>query len=86
MHMFLGRPIIAGAVVFSLLAPCGALAQEMATPGPFPLTPDPATCEARALTVNDVLAVLAAVPGTPAAATPDAATAATEHRRPPQRG
>lgn len=76
MHEFLRRPIVVGSVVFGLVAPCGALAQEMATPGPFPLTPDPAACVAEALTVDDVLAVLAAAPATPAAATPDVIGAA----------
>jgi hypothetical protein len=60
------------AVVLGALSPFGAPAQEMATPGPFPQTPDPAACVAEARTVDDVLAVLAAAPATPAFATPDA--------------
>ncbi|MDQ2654240.1 MAG: hypothetical protein M3Z20_14500 [Chloroflexota bacterium] len=44
----------------------------MATPGPFPQTPDPAACVTEPLTVDDVTAVLAAPPATPAGATPEA--------------
>jgi hypothetical protein len=64
--------MLVGAVVIGTLAPCGALAQEMATPGPFPQTPDAAACVAEPLTVDEVSAVLAAAPATPAVATPDA--------------
>ncbi|MEZ4564445.1 MAG: hypothetical protein R2853_17065 [Thermomicrobiales bacterium] len=80
MSVFLRRPALVGAVVsslvvFSLLTPHGVLAQEMATPGPFPQAPDPAAYVAEPLTVGDVLAVLADAPATPAAAIPDAAGA-----------
>lgn len=75
MRMFFRRPIVAVVVILGLMAPCGALAQEVATPGPFPQTPDPATCVAEALAVSDVLAVLAAAPATPDTPAPDAVNA-----------
>jgi hypothetical protein len=64
--------MLLSAVVIGALSPFGAPAQEMATPGPFPLTPDPAMCVAEAVTADDVLAVLAAPLATSAVATPDA--------------
>lgn len=73
MRVLLRRPLLMGAVVMSTLLPGGALAQEMATPGPFPQTPDPAACVAEALTVEDVLAALDAAAATPAIGTPDPA-------------
>lgn len=75
MRAKLRRPMLAGALVISTLSPIGALAQEMATPGPFPQAPEPAACVAEALTTEDVLAVLAAAPATPIAATPEAVDA-----------
>ena len=64
--------MLAGAGVVAGLFPCAALAQEGATPGPFPQTPDPAACVAQALTVEEVVSALAVSPATTAAATPDA--------------
>jgi hypothetical protein len=72
MRVTLHRPLLVSAVVIGTLLPSGALAQEMATPGPFPQTPDPAACVVEALPADDVLAVLAAAPATPAVSTPDA--------------
>lgn len=75
MRVILRRPVLVGAVLIGTLSPCGALAQEKATPGPFPQTPDPAACVVEALPAGDVLAVLDAAPGAPAVATPDAIVA-----------
>lgn len=75
MRVVFRRLMIVSAVVAGSLLPFGAQAQEMATPGPFPQTPDPAACVAEALAVEDVLAALAAAPATPAAAPPDAVDA-----------
>ena len=70
--------VLVGAVVLGTLLPSAARAQsqEMATPGPFPHTPDAAACATEAMTVEDVLAALVAPAATPAVATPDAVVAA----------
>ena len=70
MRVLLRRSTLVGAVVIGTLSPAGAFAQEMATPGPFPQTTDPAACVVEPLTPDDVLMVLAAAPATPAVATP----------------
>lgn len=77
MGVFPGQIMLVGTLVLGALTPGGALAQsqEMATPGPFPQTPDAAACVAEALTVEDVLAALVAPAATPAVATPDAVVA-----------
>lgn len=72
MRMSFRRPILVGAVVACALFPVGGLAQEMATPGPFPQTPDPAACVAEAVTIEDVLEALGATAATPVVAAPDA--------------
>jgi hypothetical protein len=78
MRVLLRHPLLVGAMVIGALLPSGALAQEMATPGPFPQTPAPDACVAQALAVDDVLAALQRAPATPGIATPDAvAEAAT---------
>lgn len=71
-----GHIMLVGAAILGGLIPGGALAQSMATPGPFPQTPDAAACVVEALTVADVLAALVATAVTPAVATPDAVRAA----------
>ena len=71
MRVLLRRPMLIGAVLIGTLLPYRALAQEMATPGPFPQTPNPAACVVEALTVEDVLTALAPS-ATPAVATPGA--------------
>lgn len=72
MRAMFSRPVLLGAVVVSSLLPFAVLGQEMATPGPYPQTPDPAGCVADAMTVDAALAALAPTLATPAAATPDA--------------
>ena len=71
MRVSFRRPTLAGAMAVSMVLPYGGLAQDMATPGPFPQTPDPAACVAEAVTTEDVLAALDAPAATPAVATPD---------------
>ena len=75
MRAFIRRSILVGAVATAIVMPHGALAQERATPGPFPQTPAPAACVAEPLSVEDLLAALDAAPATPAVATPDAVVA-----------
>ncbi len=72
MRVLLRRSLLVGAMVIGAMPPYGALAQEMATPGPFPQTPAPEACVAEALTVEDVLAALEGASATPSIATPDA--------------
>jgi hypothetical protein len=59
-------------MVIGAMLPYRALAQEMATPGPFPHTPAPEACVAEAVTVEDVLTALEGASATPSIATPDA--------------
>lgn len=75
MRVLLRRAMVVVAVTIGAVMPFGALAQEMATPGPFPQTPAPVACVAEALTIDDVLAALDAAPATPAVATPVAVVA-----------
>jgi hypothetical protein len=68
MRVLLRRPLLVGAVITGTFLPYGALAQELATPGPFPQTPGAAACVADPTTVEDVVAALGGSPATPAAA------------------
>ena len=71
MGVSLRRPVLMGMVVAGALFPGVGLAEDMATPGPFPQTPHPAACVAEALTADDIFAALDGSAATPAVATPD---------------
>lgn len=75
MRVSFRRPMLVGTAVASMLLPNGVFAQDLATPGPFPQTPEPAACVAEAITTEDVLAALGSTAATPAVATPGVATA-----------